>query len=352
MNTETKTIALAVAAALLTGCASGSGSSGVTVTDSRGNTRQLSEEQGIACVLVFFLCPLIAADSAGSDASQLPASDPDIFGPAAHFMTWTDLKRDTRTRAPGLGLVHSYGADADGVIRYVVDPSPSSTIHFAFDASGKAVYLEDSSGGGFAGHTGTLAALGQPGIDRVAGLANSPFDGATNGALVANPYALGWNYQSFGAWNGYADGNGAIRANSFGIPTPASAVPTSGTATFTGKSAGYYISPTGHGAVSAAELTVNANFSARSLGFATSGTTIAHDIKAPTAAPHLNLSGTFTYSAGTNAFAGTVTNAGGTMSGRSEGRFYGPAAQELGGVLSLRSSTTVEAFTGAYGAKR
>jgi len=350
MKTQMKSIASALAVALLAGCASGSGSgSGVTVTDGRGNTTELSEEEGLACILLIFLCPLIVAESAG--AAQ-PTSQA-VLQPAAHFMTWTDLKRDTRTRAPGLGLNHSYAADADGVIRSVVDPWPASTIHFAFDASDKAVYLEDGSATGYATHTGTLAALGQPGIDRVAGRADGPFAGATNAALVANPYALGWNYQSFGAWNGHgATGNGAILANSFGLPTPASAVPASGTATFTGKSAGYYISPSGHGAISAAELTVSANFSARSLGFATSGTTIAHDIKAPAAAPHLNLSGSFTYSAGANAFAGTVTNAGGTMSGRSDGRFYGPAAQELGGVFSLRSSTSVETFTGAYGAKR
>ena len=113
-----------------------------------------------------------------------------------------------------------------------------------------------------------------------------------------------------------------------------------------------YVSPTGQGSIAAADLTVNANFSARSLAFSTSGTTIARDPKAPTAAPHLNLSGTLTYSAGANSFAGAVTNAGATMSGSSKGQFYGPTAQELGGAFSLKSSTSVETFTGAYGAKR
>jgi hypothetical protein len=40
------------------------------------------------------------------------------------------------------------------------------------------------------------------------------------------------------------------------------------------------------------------------------------------------------------------------MSGTSNGQFYGPAAQELGGVFALKSATTVETFVGAYGAKR
>jgi hypothetical protein len=40
------------------------------------------------------------------------------------------------------------------------------------------------------------------------------------------------------------------------------------------------------------------------------------------------------------------------MSGPSQGAFYGPSAQELGGVFALKAPGTVEAFTGAYGAKR
>jgi hypothetical protein len=40
------------------------------------------------------------------------------------------------------------------------------------------------------------------------------------------------------------------------------------------------------------------------------------------------------------------------MSGSSKGQFYGPAAQELGGAFSLKSPTTLETLTGAYGAKR
>ena len=45
-------------------------------------------------------------------------------------------------------------------------------------------------------------------------------------------------------------------------------------------------------------------------------------------------------------------NAAGTMSGASKGKFYGPKAEELGGVFVVKSPSTVETFTGAYGAKR
>ncbi len=40
------------------------------------------------------------------------------------------------------------------------------------------------------------------------------------------------------------------------------------------------------------------------------------------------------------------------MSGSFKGQFYGPAAHELGGVFTVKSSTTVETLVGAYGAKR
>jgi hypothetical protein len=170
--------------------------------------------------------------------------------------------------------------------------------------------------------------------------------------LVANPYVLGWEYQSFGVWNSNVPGAGTVGATSFGAATPGSAVPISGAATFTGKLAGLYVSPTGQGSLAAADLTVNANFNTRSLSFASSGTTITRDLVTATAAPNLNLNGTLTYSPGSSTFTGALVNAGSTMSGSSKGQFYGPTAQELGGVFAVKSSTTVETLVGAFGAKR
>jgi hypothetical protein len=170
---------------------------------------------------------------------------------------------------------------------------------------------------------------------------------------VANPYVLGWNYQSFGVWNLQdSAGSGSINAKSYGAVSPASTVPTSGQAAFKGKLAGFYISPSGTGSMATADLGVGVNFSNRSLTFASTGTATTRNPDTATASPNLNLSGTLSYSPVTNTFSGILKNSGGTMSGRSEGRFYGPAAQELGGVFTVKSPKTVETFTGAYGAKR
>ncbi|HSG75084.1 MAG TPA: transferrin-binding protein-like solute binding protein [Burkholderiales bacterium] len=178
-------------------------------------------------------------------------------------------------------------------------------------------------------------------------------------ALVANPYASGWNYQSFGVWASRQD-DGTDRANgmSFGsatTATPGGAVPNAGSATFYGKLAGLYVSRGGVGSVAAADIRVQANFSQRSLGFSSSSTVTTRTPSTTaqvTTAPHLNLSGTLSYAPGSGAFSGAVATADGAMTGTSNGQFYGPAAQELGGVFALKSATTVETFVGAYGAKR
>jgi len=101
-----------------------------------------------------------------------------------------------------------------------------------------------------------------------------------------------------------------------------------------------------------ADLTVNVDFSRRGLGILSNNTITTRDLSTAVARPDLNLSGTLIYSSGSSAFAGTLANASATMSGTSKGRFYGPAAQELGGVFSIKAPSGPESFVGAYGAKR
>ena len=104
--------------------------------------------------------------------------------------------------------------------------------------------------------------------------------------------------------------------------------------------------------MASADVRVQADFGNRSLGFASSGTRLTQDLKGTTPAPHLDLAGTLTYSPAANSFAGPLRNAGATMSGSTTGRYYGPAAQELGGVFTIKSANTAETLTGAYGARR
>lgn len=156
----------------------------------------------------------------------------------------------------------------------------------------------------------------------------------------------GMQYHSFGVWNEHVGFRGGIMAWSHGEITPASAVPKSGQARFTGQVVGLYVSPAGTGSSARADLTVDANFSSRTLGFASTNTTLQG-----AASPQLNLSGTLSYAPGQNNFAGTLRNASGTLTGGAKGQFYGPKAQELGGAFVV-SGNGSETFAGAYGAKR
>jgi hypothetical protein len=171
----------------------------------------------------------------------------------------------------------------------------------------------------------------------------------TSNALVANHISLGWDYQTFGVWEtGLDTTQGTFGAFSVGV-TAGTAIPTTGSATFTGKVAGSYVPATpGPGYAVLANLTVNANFLNRSLVLHTTDTVTSPDWTTFTQNDGLNLSGNLSYSSGTNGFTGDLSTVSG-LTGQSSGQFYGPTAQELGGVFFLQGGG--ETYTGAYGAK-
>ena len=114
-----------------------------------------------------------------------------------------------------------------------------------------------------------------------------------------NAPANGWNYQTFGVWQtGITSGNFQVGAFSIGAPTPASAIPTSSSALFTGLATGYYVDPSGKPYATAASMAASADFAARSISFATANTTRA-DLATATPVPDggLNMTGTLTYAA-------------------------------------------------------
>jgi hypothetical protein len=333
------TLSATLITSLLAGCASG-GDSG---NSDLGNV--------IACVASAGLaCPRQAPSGASNTG---PIGSP---GPSPNFTSWAALPRNQTIYALALVDKELYSIPPSG--RTYPYGASDYVWPVEYDAQRKVTQFEGwwtfSSGAHL-----NLAAIGQPGIEIrtepiYAGKPQSAFTSipAASVAAIANPYDLGWNYQSFGVWNQTFDNRqGEVVISSLGSRTAGSAIPTTGTATFNGKLAGFYISPTGVGSVASAALKVDADFGARSLNFASTGTMTTRNFSTGTAAPGLNLSGTLTYSSGTNSFSGTLSSANG-MSGTSTGRFYGPAAQELGGVFSVRSSSTVESLAGAYGAKR
>jgi hypothetical protein len=294
------------------------------------------------------------------------------FEQGINFTAWSRLEGPETLHALGLGT--DYAANSGTVtsvagtqggtwyagVEYDLAKQPQELSLYYLAPTALSFYdlvhLQVRNGQGYAFRN--LSAAGQPGFDVALATGSSspvnPFVAGATGSMVlaANPYAMGWEYQSFGIWNVESAITPDIHAVSFGAPTPVSGIPTLGTATFSGKLGGLYVSPLGQGALAFADVSVSADFSARTLGFSSTGTTTTRDLAVTAPAPSLNLSGTLTYAAGSGYFSGTLNNAGGTLSGTSSGQFYGPAAEELGGAFRLRSASSVETFTGAYGAKR
>lgn len=175
--------------------------------------------------------------------------------------------------------------------------------------------------------------------------------GFTQAAIVVNPASEGFEYQSFGAWGGLNTSfAGTSNAISVGSATPVSGMPATGTAIFTGSTAGYFVSG-GYSFVTSSDMTTAVNFGTRAMAFATTNSlATVNPVSGPIlSAPGLNMSGTMAIVPGTNQFRGSaVANNG--ISGPIVGQFYGPNANELGGTYIMTGSSG--AALGGFGGKR
>ena len=178
--------------------------------------------------------------------------------------------------------------------------------------------------------------------------------GAKIGVVVnATHPKVDWKYQTFGLWEtGLDTGSGTVGAISVGAQTAASAIPTTGVATFIGISGGIYLNEAGtKNYITASALTAEVDFLGRTIDLSTTATEKLDSVTGLTTLdPSLNMQGTLSYTPTVNSFTGDVATTGG-LTGTSTGQFYGPAAQELGGVFSL-TGAGMENYAGGYGAKK
>ena len=174
-----------------------------------------------------------------------------------------------------------------------------------------------------------------------------------NYVLLANPYDFGWDYQTFGTWvTGAGTGSGTVGMISAGSLTAAGSIPTTGTATYTGVTGGRYAAANGDDYFTGSALSANVNFAARTLAVSSTGTQVTRDLLAVSNNANLNFTGNLAYNAGSNQFTGNIATTGG-LNGTMTGKFYGPAAQEIGGIFSARANAGLpESYAGAFGAKR
>lgn len=180
-------------------------------------------------------------------------------------------------------------------------------------------------------------------------------------AVVMNPFdgSVGWNYQTFGVWlKDITDTSFQTGAISAGAVTPASALPTGllTDVTFTGHAGGFYYNGAGALFTTDAPMTAVTNFQARTIDFRTDGTLLVNlSTLQVTTDTGLDLRGTWSYGLGTSQFSlQPVTTVNSNLSGNASGRFFGPNAEEIGGVYGLSSTDpTIKSWMiGGFGGKR
>lgn len=175
-----------------------------------------------------------------------------------------------------------------------------------------------------------------------------------------------FEYQTFGAWEtGRNFSSGNIGAISMGAPTLQSAIPTTDTVTFKGNTSGIYIDATGQDYFAYSDLEAVVGFDDRYIKLTTQDTQILPVENlldgTPSGLPvferDLDWTGTSRYSETSNEFSfriDTIDNGGNAflLTGSTQGQFYGPHAEELGGVFLLKDQTgpTSRYYSGAYGA--
>ncbi len=153
----------------------------------------------------------------------------------------------------------------------------------------------------------------------------------------------GFKYLTYGGWEEESGSsgtvNGVVGLMVVGVPTAPANIPVTGTASYSGLSAGLYLnSATNFAGAFGAIFNAAANFSNRSLAVSTTNT-LVDEGSGPVSRPAHNYSGTLTYAAGSNQFSGPIATATSGLSGTATGLFFGPAAQEIGGVFHATGGT-------------
>jgi len=229
-----------------------------------------------------------------------------------------------------------------------VDTS-ASTSTLTFGASRQLTGLQINAPAGSVSWDATVLGGGTVGCGN--GVCTASKSSGTTESVTIDPYFVGWNYQSFGVWQTGPTTSGTFGAMSFGAPTPIGGLPLTGTATYVGLTAGVYVDGTGQLFGTSATMSTAVDFGMRTVNFSTTGTVVSRpSVVGTTPNAGLNLSGTLPIFSGTQ-FVVPVTTANSQLSGTATGRFYGPAAQEIGGVYSLQGTGT-QSMGGAFGGKK
>jgi len=224
--------------------------------------------------------------------------------------------------------------------------------------SGNTVTLTVDAGGTL---TNVAANINSGGISFTRSAAPTTFSTFTLGQLAAGLETVGaggvgsfafagtnLNASFFGGWierTGATTFNTGVVAG--GSLTAGGAIPIVGSANYTGQTLGTGVVGTSPFTFTGNTL-INANFATNTVTTSFSNL-ITQNLLTNAVGRLPNLTGTSTYTTGTNAYAGTL--AGGTLSGTLNGNFFGLTAQETAGVWRVNDGATIT-VQGSFAAKQ
>jgi len=267
------------------------------------------------------------------------------------FSDWNSITKPSQVNLEGISTDVSYtapGAKISTLTNKGVDLTTTASVNYRSNNTISKVSLTTQNG---------TVTFNEDGTDTIGDSGNILYGYNQEGSdfiLAADPVGIGWNYQTFGMWEtGIGTGSGTAGGISVGAATAGSSIPTSGSATYTGYFGGATSDFDGDDFLTKGTVSVGADFANRSLAYSTSASKYLSPVTSPpswTNDSQFNMSGTLTYSDGTNSFTGNITDEK-SMSGTATGKFYGPNAEELGGVYYLTGSG-LKMHAGAFGAKK
>lgn len=294
----------------------------------------------ISCILVS------ACGGGGSSGGVNSTPAPAAFTSFANVASGVSTTISGSTREGSLAVTSSgaipagtvsQSTEATGSVAFTVNNAKQITA-LTVNGAQSSVSFDTSS---------TPAAIYVGGIAIATALSNAS---GSNQAIYLDPYAVGFNYQSFGVWGSglVAGATGKYGAISAGVKTSTSAVPTTGSATFRGYAGGIYTDTGGSAYRYGANATFNTNFANRTIAMTTTADGLTRIVDNVPFSVASSITGNFSYSAGSNTFNGTLSASG--MAGSAAGAFYGPTASELGGTFMISGSGG--ALVGGFGAKQ
>ena len=295
---------------------------------------------------------LAACGGSGGSIGSTPTPTPTPTPTTPAFTSFAAVQVNTPTTVPGSTKEGTLVISSTGAIpsANVSDPtSGTGSVTFSVDAQRliKTLTVTGSQSSASFDQNSLAASIFVGNVPIATALSNQT---GSNQAIYIDPYAVGFNYQSFGAWGTglVAGSTGRYGAISAGAVTPASSVPATGTAIFRGYSAAIFTNPQGEAYRYGADALFNVSFAGRSISLSTSNDIVTNINTNTTFRWTTPMSGTMTWNAGANAFSGTLTT--GNMTGTANGTFYGPGAVELGGTYVLKGG--LGAMVGGFGGKQ